>query len=460
VDESYFHEYYLVLASNGDLYKHTEKSRYYGGSFGYQRDAEMIADLNLTVTSGASMTMLNESLALISLNSEDGVILYTYDLEEEELTELGVLEGVTDLVGLTMPAVEEEEEAAQAANKVTGSTMTATASESEENVEINGEDVTIADGNVTINLYKEGTNGKLVVTFDPAELTYQGMSSASVYYSVNDADAAEGKLVIAYAAASAISEEDILATLSFTCNGEYVDTVVNVATEELNEDADVDEDVDIVVSNALSDDNTLASLTVQEGLLSPIFAPTVTEYTVEVAHDVEELNVSAIARDEKATVVVESSEFDENGIAVVTVTVTAENGDVRVYTITATREAAPSDPSEPSEPEDEVDTSVLEELIEKAKGLKESDYSKKSWNALLAALRVAESVLSDEEHTQEEVDNAADALDKAIKALVPATGKNPGTGDLFLGGWAAAVMLFSAAALAVLMVCRKRFFRA
>ena len=299
----------------------------------------MIADLNLTVISGgASMTMLNETLALISLNGEDGVTLYTYDLETEELTELGILEGVTDLVGLTMPASEEEEEEeAQAANKVTGSTMTAAASESGETVEIAGEEVTIADGNVTINLHKESTNGKLIITFDPAELTYAGMTSASVYYSVNDSEAAQGKLTIAYAAASAISAEDILATLSFTYDSEYVDTEVNIATEELNEDADVNEDVDIVVSNALSDDNTLASLTVQEGELSPIFAPTVTEYTMEVSHDVEELTVMAVANDEKATVVVQTGEFNEDGKAVVTITVTAENGDIRVYTIRVTR---------------------------------------------------------------------------------------------------------------------------
>ena len=110
--------------------------------------------------------------------------------------------------------------------------------------------MTIADGNVTINLYKEGTNGKLVVTFDPAALTYEGMTSASVYYSVNDKEAADGKLVIAYAAAQAISEEEILANLNFSYAGEYVDTVVNVATEEHNENACLDENADVIVSNA------------------------------------------------------------------------------------------------------------------------------------------------------------------------------------------------------------------
>ena len=46
-----------------------------------------------------------------------------------------------------------------------------------------------------------------------------------------------------------------------------------------------------------------------------------------------------------------------------------------------------------------------------------------------AALKVAQKVMKDADATQEEVDAAADALVKAIKALVPNTGKNPGTGD-------------------------------
>ena len=353
VDEYYFHEYYLVLNRSGDMWKLTEKSKVYDGTYGWQRSAEMIADLNLSVYGGASMTMLDENLALISVNGASGVELYTFDVTTNTLTTLGTLEGVTDLVGLTMlqPAAK-----TQAVNKVTGSTMTV-AAEAGESVDVEGEEVTIADGNATINLYKEGTNGKLVITFDPSELTYEGMTSASVYYSMNDAEAASGKLVLAYAAAQSISAEDILATLNFSLVGEYVDTVVNVATEEHDERVDVDENADIIVSNALSDDNTLSGLTVLEGQLAPIFAPTVTDYTVTVGHDVEELTVSAIANDENATVVIGDTTLNADGTTVVTVTVTAENGNVRVYTITVTREAAPEDPTEPSEPSDPTEPS-------------------------------------------------------------------------------------------------------
>ena len=233
VDASYFNEYYLVLAGNGNLYKHTEQTRFYGGTFGYQRSAELLAELELDVIYGASMTMLNETLALFSLNGEDSVVLYTYDLETEELTELGVMEGVTDLVGLTMPESEEEEEA-EAANEVTGSTMTLVAANAKASEETEGEDITIADGNVTVNLRRDGTNGKLVITFDPTALTYKGMCSVSVFYSVNETEAADGKLILAYAAAQAVSVEEILATLNF----EVVNPVTSTITVEQKENGD------------------------------------------------------------------------------------------------------------------------------------------------------------------------------------------------------------------------------
>jgi hypothetical protein len=117
-----------------------------------------------------------------------------------------------------------------------------------------GENVTIADGNVTITVHKDGTNGKLVVTFDPTAMTYEGMSSASVFYSVNEAEAADGKLVIAYAAAQPVSVENILATLNFSYKTDYVDTLVTVITKEDNEQADLDTREEIIVSNAPAED--------------------------------------------------------------------------------------------------------------------------------------------------------------------------------------------------------------
>ena len=117
----------------------------------------------------------------------------------------------------------------------------------------------------------------------------------------------------------------------------------------------------------------------------------------------------------------------------------------------------PSEPSEPSEPAEEVDTTELEKVIKQAKALKKSDYTKKTWDAMQAALKAAEKVLKDADATQEEVDAAADALNKAIKALAPATGKNPSTGDNSQITLVAVLGLLCTTGAAVLVLNRKKF---
>ena len=64
-----------------------------------------------------------------------------------------------------------------------------------------------------------------------------------------------------------------------------------------------------------------------------------------------------------------------------------------------------------------VDTSSLEKVISNAAALKEADYTSDSWKALQSALTDAKSALNAKE-SQEKVDKATDALNKAIKALV------------------------------------------
>ena len=109
----------------------------------------------------------------------------------------------------------------------------------------------------------------------------------------------------------------------------------------------------------------------------------------------------------------------------------------------------------PAEPE--TDKTELEKAIDKAEKLDEEDYTKKSWAAMEAALKVAKSVYADENATQEEIDAATDALNAAIKALVPTTGKNPETGDSTMIGLCLTTMTLSLLAAVLLLWNRKRF---
>lgn len=87
-----------------------------------------------------------------------------------------------------------------------------------------------------------------------------------------------------------------------------------------------------------SADNSLASLTLSSGSLSPAFKYNVTNYTAEVANDVTSVVVSAKTSNANATV--ESVKGGENlsvGANKIQIVVRAENGVTATYTITVTR---------------------------------------------------------------------------------------------------------------------------
>ena len=100
-----------------------------------------------------------------------------------------------------------------------------------------------------------------------------------------------------------------------------------------------------------SDDSGLSSLALSAGTLSPAFAVDTTTYTATVANDVATVTVTAEASSDYATVVVTPAEDDDSategvevalveGANTITVTVTAEDGTTKTYTITVTREGS------------------------------------------------------------------------------------------------------------------------
>lgn len=97
-----------------------------------------------------------------------------------------------------------------------------------------------------------------------------------------------------------------------------------------------------------SADNSLASLTLSSGSLSPAFKYSVTNYTAEVANDVTSVVVSAKTSNANATV--ESVKGGENlsvGANKIQIVVKAENGVTATYTITVTRKESGDNTDEP-----------------------------------------------------------------------------------------------------------------
>jgi len=75
--------------------------------------------------------------------------------------------------------------------------------------------------------------------------------------------------------------------------------------------------------------------------ISPAFDPDVTEYALSVAADVNTVNISATANDPKAISVQGAGAVSLNsGKNYISVAVTAEDGTVKIYTVTVTRESS------------------------------------------------------------------------------------------------------------------------
>ena len=90
-----------------------------------------------------------------------------------------------------------------------------------------------------------------------------------------------------------------------------------------------------------SSDATLKSLAVGSGTLSPAFSSGNTDYSVNVDFSVSSLAVTALKNHNGASVYVSGNDNLAVGENKITITVTAENGAKKVYTITVTRAKNP-----------------------------------------------------------------------------------------------------------------------
>lgn len=102
---------------------------------------------------------------------------------------------------------------------------------------------------------------------------------------------------------------------------------------------------------AQSGDNTLSSLSVQPGLLSPAFSPEKENYVVWLPYEVKSVEVNALAADKKAVLSVKGGENllagQDNEVLVVC---TAENGKEKTYKIIVRRASNPEEAEEPEAP--------------------------------------------------------------------------------------------------------------
>lgn len=116
----------------------------------------------------------------------------------------------------------------------------------------------------------------------------------------------------------------------------YITTTKPTSTEDekkTEEDDKKNEDDNENKSNA----KELSSLTVEQYKLEPDFNPDITEYSLTVGKDVEDLVIEAVAADENATVEITGNNGLLLGENTVNIKVTAEDGTVRTYKINVTK---------------------------------------------------------------------------------------------------------------------------
>ncbi len=119
----------------------------------------------------------------------------------------------------------------------------------------------------------------------------------------------------------------------------------------------------VVPETQKSGDNSLSSLKLSKGTLSPKFKYSTTKYTATVDYDVTKVVVSAKTSNAKATIESVTGDGTVNlkvGKNTIEIVVKAENGEKAKYTIVVTRKEKPASESEEPQPSESESTSQSE----------------------------------------------------------------------------------------------------
>ena len=193
------------------------------------------------------------------------------------------------------------------ASGTVGSEVTVTVTISADK-DIDGATINVYYDNSIIRPVDKANSG--VVMFSALEMT----SGSTVSISQNFEVIAAGTTTLSVAGDAKISVNGERATVSSSSSGK----------------------VTAKAPASYSSDNTLKSLEISPGTLSPAFSPDRTTYNATVNADVTELVVSAAANDNAAKISISGRRMDP-GSNTTTITVTAEDGSVKKYIIYTTR---------------------------------------------------------------------------------------------------------------------------
>ncbi len=225
-----------------------------------------------------------------------------------------------------------------------------TAAAASASVSLTGPDTVRAGDTITLSFHLNGSGifgASGTLSYDSSQVTLSGTSQKIgapwvVEFNGNNFVAYDNNLT------NPINSSKTVFTATFKVKAVAAGTNIKIAyTGVKASDGSADANVGTVtysktVAAPLSTDNNLATLTVGNAALSPAFSAGTTSYTASVPFEVSKLDVTATAADGKAKVAVNNPTLTPNGTTKVTVTVTAESGAKKTYTISVKRAQDPN----------------------------------------------------------------------------------------------------------------------
>lgn len=192
------------------------------------------------------------------------------------------------------------------------------------------------------------------LTYDPGILEYSsgadGGGGGTLQFYNDYVNSTSKSYTISFQAKAAGTSALSLEAISVPCDTDANDMTVKASGGS----------VTVAAPAAYSSNNNLAALnvalvysdgTTQSASLSPAFSADITSYHLSVGENVERLSLDASAADGKAAVNVSGTRMDP-GSNTTTISVTAENGDVKKYVIyTEKAQAATTQPETTTEPQ-------------------------------------------------------------------------------------------------------------
>ena len=172
------------------------------------------------------------------------------------------------------------------------------------------------------------------------------IDNSTLYYSATASSPGYLTVQLSAEIADYNSEKDVY--VNRTCSVQVINRPVNPKPQPRPEqnpnpspnlEPDFEDDVDVNdvedEEEVLSGVNTLSSLSISQGSLSPKFSKKKTSYKVELPKDAKELKISAKASDKKAKVTGTGTKKLKPGDNTFTITCVAQNGKKKTYTIHA-----------------------------------------------------------------------------------------------------------------------------